>query len=427
MHIYRLILDVNFYENQYFDHKGNNIDTIAAPVIGDKINITINRDSYKRRYGFDLSEQEINNFIHHRIAWKAFEKSKEEFCMIIESNVSLNISSLDFKNIENSFPEDMDIFFPYDRIQYINCHPLTKKVLKNKNLHETNINEPYVLGYKWGNSIYFISKKGVKKLLRIKPIDDRLDNKLVKMSLAEELNLYYSSQEWLNMNQIDWKEWPERIKNIWNSALNSSSWTTSRKKDACILLSLVSEIASKLKIKLILEGGTLLGYIQHGGIMPWDDDIDIGINECDVSFFLKELLLIRDLRYDEIIEEWSGKSFYKIWAIEGERIENKEYTFPFIDLWVYHKCGNDLVYRNGIMLHRSALKPFSKIVFEKNTYYIPHNPQQVLDDRYKYWRHKVIVYTWSHLLEKISFNSFIIPIKTDQEGKMLELDCYNIF
>ena len=68
------------------------------------------------------------------------------------------------------------------------------------------------------------------------------------------------------------------------------------------LLNLVDNVCKKHDIEYWLDYGNLLGAIRHGGFIPWDDDIDVGMmrNEFD-KFYRVILEELKETGLDEII------------------------------------------------------------------------------------------------------------------------------
>lgn len=47
-------------------------------------------------------------------------------------------------------------------------------------------------------------------------------------------------------------------------------------------------VCETLKLRYYLMGGTMLGAVRHGGFIPWDDDIDVGMPRQDYEIFLQK-------------------------------------------------------------------------------------------------------------------------------------------
>lgn len=78
------------------------------------------------------------------------------------------------------------------------------------------------------------------------------------------------------------------------------------------ILKEVKRVCDKHGIQYWLDSGTLLGAVRHGGFIPWDDDLDIGMLRKDYE------------RFAEIAPKEMGKEYvFQNWYL------TKGYCFPF--------------------------------------------------------------------------------------------------
>lgn len=121
------------------------------------------------------------------------------------------------------------------------------------------------------------------------------------------------------------------------------------------LLKRVTEVLDENKINYFLISGTLLGYIRHNDFIPWDDDIDLIVDNSifdkldaliekykDLSFITRDGYIVKT-SFRDVGKKLDGFEHYKI-------RDDEVYKFPFVDLFIYN-CHDDQINfleKNGI-------------------------------------------------------------------------------
>ncbi len=95
-------------------------------------------------------------------------------------------------------------------------------------------------------------------------------------------------------------------------------------------------ICNEHDIKYFIIAGTLLGSIRHQEMIPWDDDIDVGILDSD----LQKFQMIDWDKYglkQNVHRDQFSKVFYK-----NEYDNGVKYESVFIDVFVFEKIESDV-------------------------------------------------------------------------------------
>ena len=81
------------------------------------------------------------------------------------------------------------------------------------------------------------------------------------------------------------------------------------KERLLLLMDSIDSFCRKHNLQYYMLGGTMLGAVRHHGIIPWDDDIDIGMKRSDYEYFCKEYKDETRRNY-QAISLYTSKDYY---------------------------------------------------------------------------------------------------------------------
>jgi hypothetical protein len=72
----------------------------------------------------------------------------------------------------------------------------------------------------------------------------------------------------------------------------------------------IHEVFEEAGLRYYAIGGTLIGAVRHGGLVPWDDDLDIAIANDDIDRFASVIPRLEGVGYD--VFHWEDFNGWKI-------------------------------------------------------------------------------------------------------------------
>ena len=165
------------------------------------------------------------------------------------------------------------------------------------------------------------------------------------------------------------------------------------KKLAINLLEKTIHIFEENNIDYYLISGTLLGYVRHNDLIPWDDDIDL-IVSSDV------LDKLPNINSEIQINKFKNKKFFLKASFKQGIKKHDGYTWPFIDLYTYDKDDKFLYFFN----RKWDIKEFEQYKLINfltiNNVRIPKNPHYFLENNYgSYYMTHIKIGKWNHQCE----------------------------
>lgn len=103
------------------------------------------------------------------------------------------------------------------------------------------------------------------------------------------------------------------------------------------MLQVVDKVFTEHGVTYWIDGGTLLGAVRHGGMIPWDDDADIEVFKSDAEKIWSLNSVFNKLGYK--VSDWSWGDGLRIYPIDKKQ--------PKLDIFLVKEVAGKVVIANG--------------------------------------------------------------------------------
>ncbi len=165
------------------------------------------------------------------------------------------------------------------------------------------------------------------------------------------------------------------------------------------ILFLVCDALTQKKVPFHIDAGTLLGVYRDGGLIPWDDDLDIAVSSDYVELAQAALESILSVLKQETGAPWevhvhlANQSFGAVREgdIRGIKLKcaNEQAKLPMLDIFFKYIAGETMDYvlsSRGLTMPSYHLKSTVMHPFKNKLLPIPTDVESYLTRHYGDWR-----------------------------------------